>query len=154
MLELLLREELATIEALRELLLREYDALRTRDVATLERLAGEKQACADRLRDLEIRRLEVLRERGPSADPPGWKALLATAAPAERAMLADLVAGLEHAAAQARDQNNLNGAVIAASRNHVEQALAILSGRDSLDFLYDQDTRKVFRGGGAPIAKA
>ncbi len=154
MLETLLREELAAIEALRELLRREYDALRTRDVSALERLASEKQACADDLRGLEARRLSVLRERGPTPDPPGWTGILAAAAPAERAALAKLVGALEQAAAQARDQNDINGTIIAASRNHVERALAILGGRDPLDFLYDQDTRKVFSNDTAPIAKA
>lgn len=154
MLETLLREELAAIEALRELLRREYDALRTRDAPTLERLAGEKQAAAAVLRDLETRRLDVLRERGLATEPPGWSAALAVAAPAERAILTERVAALECAAAQARDQNDLNGSIIAARRNHVERALAILSGRDPLDFLYDQDTRKVFGGETAPIARA
>ncbi len=154
MLEAVLREELAAIEALRELLRQEYDALRTRDAPTLERLAGEKQVCADSLRGLETRRLTLLRERGLPADPPGWTTALAAAAPAERAVLAELVAALEQATAQARDQNSINGAIIAASRSHLERALAILGGRDPLDFLYDQDTRKVFGGDSAPIAKA
>lgn len=154
MLETLLREELATVEALRELLRREYNALRTRDAPTLERLASEKLARADDLRALENRRLEALRDHGLANEPPGWKTVLAAAAPAERAMLTDLVAALECVATQARDQNDLNGAVIAASRNHVERALDILSGRDPLDFLYDRDTHKVFSGESAPIAKA
>ena len=153
--ETLLREELAAVEVLRDLLRQEHDALRTRDAPTLERLASEKQTCADGLRGLETRRLDVLRERGLAAELSGWTAILATAAPAERGILADLVAALEHAAAQARDQNDINGAIIAASRSHVERALAILSGRDPLDFLYDQDTRKVFSNDTAPIiAKA
>lgn len=153
MLETLLREELAAIEALRELLQREHEALRSRDAPSLERLAGEKQACADVLRGLETHRLELLRERGLATEPPGWTAVLA-AAPGEPAVLADLVARLERATQQARNQNDINGAIIAASRSHVEQALAILGGRDPLDFLYDQDTRKVFGGDSAPIAKA
>ena len=44
---------------------------------------------------------------------------------------------------------------IAAGRSHIERSLTILSGRDSLDFLYDQGTRKVFGGGQrGPVAKA
>lgn len=153
-LETLLREELAAVEALHDLLRQEHDALRARDAPTLERLAGEKQACADGLRGLETRRLNLLRERGLPTEPPGWTTALAAAAPAERASLAELMTALEHAAAQARDQNDLNGAIIAASRNHIEQALTILSGRDPLDCLYGHDTRRVFGNDTTPIAKA
>jgi flagellar biosynthesis/type III secretory pathway chaperone len=153
MLEALLHEELTAIEALRELLRREYEALRSRDASSLERLAGEKQVCADGLRGLETRRLEFLRERGLATESPGWAAVLA-AASGEGGVLTDLVVELERATQQARSQNDINGAIIAASRSHVERALAILSGRDPLDFLYDQDTRKVFGGDAAPIATA
>lgn len=157
MLEKWLREELAGIEELRRLLQQEYDALRTRDVAALERLAGEKQASADHLRGLDRARAADLREQGFAADRPGLQACL-NAAPTreERAILQKLLAELEHAAEQARDQNEINGAVIAASRGHVEQALAIISGREPLEFLYGHDSRKVFNSGnsGPPIAKA
>jgi flagella basal body P-ring formation protein FlgA len=54
---------------------------------------------------------------------------------------------------QARDQNEVNGAIFAASRSHVEQALAIISGCDPLELLYDHDSRKVFSHSGQPIAK-
>ena len=73
---------------------------------------------------------------------------------AERQEIDALWTALEDAARQVRAQNEINGAVIAASRNHVERTLAILRGRDSLDFLYDQDSRKVFGGRNQPIAKA
>lgn len=156
MLEKLLREELASIDALRQLLQQEYDALRTRDVATLERLAGEKQASADHLRGLDRAQTTYLREQGFVADRPGLQACL-NAAPTreERAILQKLLAELERAAEQARDQNEVNGAVIAASRGHVEQALTIIRGREPLEFLYGHDSRKVFNsGGGHPIGKA
>lgn len=155
MLEKLLREELAGIEALRQLLQQEYDALRTRDVAALERLAGEKQASADHLRSLDSARITYLRDQGFTADRQGLQACV-NAAPTreERAILQKLLAEFEHAAEQARDQNEVNGAVIAASRGHVEQMLTMISGRDSLEFLYGHDSRKVYNSGSQPIAKA
>lgn len=157
MLEKLLREELAGIEELRRLLQQEYDVLRTRDLAALERLAGEKQASADRLRGLDSARTAYLREQGFTTDRQGLQTCL-NAAPTreERAILQKLLIEFERAAEQARDQNEINGAIIAASRGHVEQMLAIISGREPLEFLYGHDSRKVFSsgGGGPPIAKA
>jgi flagella synthesis protein FlgN len=154
MLEKLLREELTAIEALRQLLQQEYDALRTRDAATLERIAGEKQSSADQLRGLDAARAAYLREQGFATDRHGLQACL-NAAPTreQRGILSKLVSEFEHVIEQARDQNEVNGAIIAASRSHIEQALAIISGRDPLEFLYDHDSRKVFSNSGQPIAK-
>lgn len=156
MLEQLLRAELMGIEELRQWLQQEYDALRTRDVAALERLAGEKQASADHLRSLNHARADYLREQGFTADRQGLQACLNTAPTREeRAILQKLLVEFERAAEQAHDQNEINGAVIAASRSHVEQALTIISGREPLEFLYGHDSRKVFNSGsgGPPIAK-
>lgn len=150
----LLREELAAVEWLRQLLQREYDVLKTRDPAGLERVVDEKQACVDRLRKLMADRLDHLRERGVAADARGFAAYVDTLPATERAGVDQLWTALAQVAEQVRAQNEVNGAVIAASRNHVERTLALLRGRDSLDFLYDQDTRKVFGGSGHPIAKA
>ncbi|MCB1921891.1 MAG: flagellar export chaperone FlgN, partial [Candidatus Competibacteraceae bacterium] len=71
MLEKLLREELAAIEGLQQLLQQEYDALRTRDVTALEHIAGEKQISVDRLHSLDIARMAYLREQGFTADRQG-----------------------------------------------------------------------------------
>ena len=155
MLEQRLREELAGLRALQQLLQQEYDALRTRDVAALERLAGEKQASADHLRRLSVARTDYLRQQGFAADRQGLQACLNTAATREaQAISQKLLTEFERAAEQARAQNEINGAIIAASRGHVEQLLAIISGREPLEFLYGHDSRKVFHGGSQPIAKA
>ena len=158
MLEKLLREELASIEALQQLLQDEYDALRLRDVIALERIAADKQASADHLRGLDSARTAYLQQQGFSADRQGLQACLhAISNRQQRAILHKLLAEFERVAEQARDQNEVNGAVIAASRGHIEQMLAIVSGRDPLELLYGHDSRKVFNNshsGGQPIAKA
>ncbi|MCP5158860.1 MAG: flagellar protein FlgN [Gammaproteobacteria bacterium] len=156
MLEKLLREELAAIEALSQLLQQEYDALRTRDISSIERIASEKQTSVDQMHHLDMARVAYLHQQGFTADRQGLQACL-NAAPTreERAILNQLASEFECAIEQVCDQNEVNGAIIAASRGHVEQALNIISGRTPLEFLYDHDSRKVFNsGGGQPIAKA
>ncbi|HAO34340.1 MAG TPA: flagellar protein FlgN [Candidatus Competibacter sp.] len=148
------RDELNALEGLGEALRQEYDALKSRDLAGLERAVAEKQSCAERLRGLIAARLDDLKQRGIAADAGDLAALVKTLPVAERQEIDTLWTALEDAARQVRAQNEINGAVIAASRNHVERTLAILRGRDSLDFLYDQDSRKVFGGRNQPIAKA
>lgn len=156
MLTLQLQEELSTIGALLRLLQREYAVLKARDLPGLQQLIIEKQACADRLQNQIAGRLDELRTQGFAADAQGMAAWMQGLPPAERAAALKLWAELESAAEQLHTQNQVNGAVIAASRNHIDQSLAILRGRDSLDVLYDQGSRKVFSSGrhGGTLAKA
>lgn len=154
MLATLLQEELAAVEALRQLLQREYEALKSRDLPSLEQIIHAKQTCSEHVQDLVAKRLHYLREQGFSANASGLAVCVHASTPAEQADVSRLWAELERVAAQVRHQNEINGAVIAASRNHVERALAILRGRDPLNFLYNQETNKVSSGGNRPIAKA
>jgi flagellar biosynthesis/type III secretory pathway chaperone len=153
MLATLLQEERAAVESLAQQLRYEYAVLKTRDAPGLEQIVREKLASADHLRTLIASRLGYLRNQGFAANPQGLAACIADAPSDEQALLSTLMADLESAAAQARHQNEVNGSIIAASRSYVERALVILSGRDPLDFLYDQETRKVFGNGSLPIAK-
>jgi flagella synthesis protein FlgN len=106
------------------------------------------------LRNLDTARTAYLREQGFTADWQGLQTCLKSAPTREqRGILHKLASEFERAIEQARDQNEVNGAIIAASRSHVEQALAIISGRDPLEFLYDHDSRKIFSHSGQPIAK-
>lgn len=149
-----LRDELQAVERLNRLLTAEYDALKSRDLTGLEQVVAEKQGCLDHLRGLITHRLNDLKTLGVSADAQGLAAYLETLPAPERAKAGEIWAALTQATEQVHRQNEVNGTVIAASRSHIERTLAILRGRDSLDFLYDQDTRKVFGGSGQPIAKA
>ncbi len=155
MLTLQLQEELATVDALLRLLQREYEVLKARDLPGLQQLIIEKQACADCLQSQIARRLDELRKQGFAADAQGMAVCVKGLPQAERAATSKLWAELELAAEQLHAQNQVNGAVIAASRNHIDQSLAILRGRDSLDVLYDQGSRKVFSSGrhGGTLAK-
>lgn len=154
MLARLLQEELAAVEALGQLLQREYEALKSRDLPSLEQIIHAKQTCSEQVQNLVAKRLHYLQEQGFSTNAPGLAAGVSGLTLAEQADVSRLGAELERVAAQVRHQNEINGAVIAASRNHVERALAILRGRDPLDFLYNQETHKIPGSGNRPIAKA
>ena len=117
MLETLLRDEWTAVEVLTRHLRREYEILKTRDVPGLEQVVHEKAVCAEHLRVLIAKRLDYLQEQGFDTDREGLAASIAVASPALRDALARLAADLEQAAEQARTQNKINGAVIAASRS-------------------------------------
>jgi flagellar biosynthesis/type III secretory pathway chaperone len=154
MLAELLREERAAVESLAQQLRREYEVLKTRDAPGLEQVVYNKRVCADRLHKLMNSRLEHLRSQGFTADKQGLAACIAATPPVIRSELSALVAVLETAAGQAHTQNEINGAVIAASRSYVERALTILTGRDPSDCLYDHGTRRSFGSSAIPIARA
>jgi len=150
-----LQEELTTVELLLRLLQQEYAVLKARDLPALEQVVTEKQRCIEQLRELIARRLDDLQRHGLTADLQGITTWLNQLPAVERVAATRLWAELEQAVPRLHEQNDINGAVIAAGRSHVDRSLAILSGRDSLDFLYDQGTRKVFSSGHrGPIAKA
>ena len=150
----LLDQELAAVTELERLLQREYGVLQTRDPAALEQVVSAKQACVEHLRQLIAHRLDFLLAHGIDPNAQGLAAHLQTLPNPERDEAERIWSALEQMAAQVRAQNEVNGAVIAASRNRVDRTLAILHSRDSLDFLYDHDTRKVFGGASQSLAKA
>ncbi|NJM11357.1 MAG: flagellar protein FlgN [Synechococcaceae cyanobacterium SM1_2_3] len=150
----LLQEERTAVEALTQQLQREYEVLKTRNAPGLEQVVHEKRICADHLHQLMSSRLDYLRTQGFTADKPGLAAYIAAALPADRSELAALAADLESAAEQAHNQNEINGAVIAASRSYVERALTILTGRDPSDCLYDHGSRRNFGASNSLISKA
>ncbi len=149
MLAELLRDEIEATTRLLGLLLREYGALKGGRAEELAEVAAVKLDCLDTLQQLSRRRSDHLRERGFEANPRGMHACLRGHARWEREQLEDIWAELLAVAAQARQQNDINGAIIAASRGHTEQTLSILRGRDSGSCVYGQDAQ-TFLGGGGP----
>jgi flagellar biosynthesis/type III secretory pathway chaperone len=148
-----LQAELVVITELQELLQQEYAALKARDLAGLQRLAAAKQRCADRLQTLTERHLEFSPlwpgESGNAAAPqshPGE--------PAAHRQLETLRKTLAEGLSQVQRQNEINGAITAASRNHVERAWAILCGRDPQACLYSQGAQMSFASSCRTLGKA
>lgn len=126
-----LRDEIAAVKELNEVLTQEYQTLSRGDLSGLERLADRKQLCADRLEALLERRRELqVPERGGPEDTPGRRA--------ERQALQEELRTL---GLQARRQNAVNGRVVAASKVRTEQALGLLTGAGARPDTYDRDAR-------------
>lgn len=148
MLAELLRDEIEATTRLLGLLLREYGALKGGRIEELNEVAEAKQDCLETLQGLARQRGGHLRERGFGADPAGMQACLQGHARWEREQLKEIWTELLSVAAQARQQNDINGAIIAASRGHTERALSILRGRDAQSCVYGQDAQTHLGGGG------
>jgi flagellar biosynthesis/type III secretory pathway chaperone len=154
MLTLLLREEMAAIADFHQLLLEEYAALKTHDLLKLKQLTAEKQVCTGRLQILIERRGEYLQQQEIGCNASAVEAYIACVTPSERTPLEALWASHQETLAQVKRQNEINGAIISASRNHVERALAILRGQDREDCLYSQGAQMTFGNVHHSLAKA
>lgn len=148
----LLQDEIATICELNELLHREYLALKKRDPIEIRKLTAEKQDRINRLQDLIELHTDVLKHS--DRQNASMKTYLASAPIEERGQLAALWTKLWEAFSDMHRQNEINGAIISASRSHLERALTILCGRNPQDSLYCQSAQLTFDRGYSSLAKA
>lgn len=149
-----LNDEALVTTQLLELLRQEYTVLKTRNVAELEKLTGEKQTCMERLQQLTERVSSHLRQQGFGTDAAGMEAYIASHEPPARELLQTSWETLRDMATQARRQNEVNGAIINAGRSHVEQALSILRGPDTQNYVYDQGAQTSSRSKSHSLATA
>jgi len=123
----LLDSQLGALEAVRDVLDRERDALRDRDVEGLERITADKQERLAAAASFEQHRREL------APDPASMDSLAETPAVAERwAKLLDLTRAC-------RDQNEANGRVIRLQQRRVENTLTLLRGSGDQSDLYGPD---------------
>ncbi len=151
-----LAEELSATRELLVVLEREYALLREHAHAALLDHVHAKEACIARLQALVAERTRLLGECGHTADAAGLDALLAKLPPRERQRLQGLWQELKATAERAREQNGLNGAVIAAARAQAERALSVLRGHDVDSGLYSHDARHQYAAasaGARPLAR-
>lgn len=153
MLNALLQEEIATVSKLHELLLREQTALKDRQLVELEQITQIKEQCLDRLQSLVTERVEQLQQAGFSGDNFTIEAYIEAIQPDNPAQLQTLWAELVAVTTQTHQQNTINGAIIATSRNYLQQALSILHGKPPRECLYGQGAQRTYPGGQRPLAQ-
>lgn len=143
----LLQDEIAVTRELHRLLLQEYRVLKARHLTELEHVIDAKQDCIESLQRCIAKRLNWLRQRGVANNYDAINAHVATHSAADQTILHGLLAELETVTTKTRQQNTLNGAIIAASRGYLEHALSILRGQSDQDCVYDRGAQRRFAGG-------
>lgn len=148
MLTVLIEQELAATRALLAVLEQEYTALCERhDASALEAVVRAKETAAGRLQEIASGRMQHLTRTGFPPDASGLAASIASVPTEERFRLHAQWRELLDVAGRAWKQNGINGAVIAASRNATERALALLRGQDPNACLYGSDARAHYAAG-------
>jgi flagellar biosynthesis/type III secretory pathway chaperone len=153
MLNALLQEEIAVVSELYELLLREQVALKDRQLVELEQVTQLKERCVSRLQTLVTERLKELQQAGFSGENFAMEAYIKVTQPNNPAQLQKLWTELVAITQQTHQQNAINGAIIATSRNYLDHALSILHGRPPRECLYGHGAQRTYPGGQRPLAQ-
>ena len=145
----------ATRECSQRLLdvLQEEDlALRSAEADDIDRITAAKQALILEMESHQRAQDSFLATQNLPPGPQSLERYLKTLpdhAP-ERAAWADLQALVS----QCRIRNEINGSMLALSRNHVRQALDLLKGSPETGTLYDRNGEALPAAGTKPLAKA
>jgi flagella synthesis protein FlgN len=140
----LIDEERGLLERFADLLEREAAALRTDDVATIDRAGAQRQECSSALLRLDEERRNACRMLGFGDGRDAFERLLAACNPA-----GDLARRWQASREQlmrCKDLNDRNGAVVTAKLRRVEALLVTLRGGDA--------GPRVYGAGGQPGAAA
>ncbi|MDX1655068.1 MAG: flagellar protein FlgN [Candidatus Competibacteraceae bacterium] len=143
----LLQEEAQATQRLLEVLTREFQALKSGRPEALESVTGEKQACIEALQTQALRRVQHLSQQGLPKDSAGLEAYIRQLQGEQHRDLQQHWARLLESTQAARRQNEINGAIITASRQHTERALMALRGPRGNTCTYGQDARARFAAG-------
>lgn len=123
----LLRQELALCQELKPLLEQEYEILCQPQIGPLNRITEEKQRLVSHMQTQGRQRDLVLKQLGLPLANPGMEAFLARHRDEQ---LAATWQQLQEAAAGLRQQNEVNGGIVALGARHARQALDLLKGQE------------------------
>jgi flagella synthesis protein FlgN len=123
----LLKDEVACLLQLQELLESEHRILKANDIAALQLAIKERQSCVGRIVRIEDERRSLCRMLGHAADAKGLERLLRWCDP-NGTLSADWALCTTRAA-RCRESNDRNGALVHARLTRVQALLGVLTGR-------------------------
>ncbi len=151
----LLKEQLKVATTLQQVLESESEALQSRDADRLRTLSTEKIELTTTLEQLAARQAQQLAACGLSQTPGGLGDYARQLPDAQRPAFNKTVAALGEVLARSKRQNQINGQMIAASRQSVDLALSILRGQNgSRELTYGPGGETVATSASGPLARA
>ena len=133
-LERLLRDETTLLQVLGQQLEAEHALLKANDIEGLEQAGSARQDTVTRLLRLEDERRQLCRLLGKSADPAGVSALLKWCDP--QGLLSGAYGNCAALALRCREQNDRNGALVAARLQRISGMLDALTPANPAAGLY------------------
>jgi flagellar biosynthesis/type III secretory pathway chaperone len=133
-LERLLRDETTLLQVLEQQLDAEHSLLKANDIEGLEQAGGARQDTVVKLLRLEDDRRQLCRMLGKDPGPEGVSALLRWCDP--QGTLSDAYQRCSSQAQRCRDNNDRNGALVAARLQKVSSMLGALSPANASSAVY------------------
>jgi flagellar biosynthesis/type III secretory pathway chaperone len=133
-LERLLQDETNSLQLLEQQLDAEFGMLKANDIEGLEQASAARQDTVAKLLRLEDERRQLCRLLGKGDDQTAMMALLSWCDPA--GSLADAYQRCATQAQRCREQNNRNGALVAARLQRVSKLLDTMNGRAASNTTY------------------
>ena len=131
--------EAESVSRLLEVLEHEAQALGDHDGTVLQESVQRQQELMIELEQLATERLKLLVASGFSGDKEGFQGFLKAAGEAEGKPLEQMWSALQEQLRNCRDRNQLNGALLEATRRNTQQVLSILLGtQEPATELYDK----------------
>ena len=128
-----LQHELQTVSRLMELLLQEHTALAAHDAEALEKVVHDKQLQLTKIESWEQERNQLLSRGGHPATQTGMEQCLKAQSNPQLDWLWQQLLSLS---SQCHHQNQINGGIVEAGRQHIQRSLAILRGVSPAAELY------------------
>lgn len=126
----ILRQEVDAATALLKILGEEYAALTRRDADNMEAVVAAKKEHIATLEHLSKRQVMTLQGAGYALDSDGLQCYVEHHDRDGRHQLRALLDRVKHLLMQCKEQNELNGRLVALGRQHTQHALALLRGEE------------------------
>ncbi len=153
--EELVRTQLTVATSLHRVLLDENNALKARDADRIKALSEEKIQLTSSLEQLASQQGELLAAKGLTLSAEGLNDYARQLPDGRAAGFNAAVKKLNEVLAQSKQQNQVNGQMIAATRQSVEVALSILRGQNgSQELTYGPGGETRSNPGSGSLAKA
>ncbi len=123
-----IRRQLTAFSELSLVLEEEHRALVSRDPSALSQIAGKRTSLLSQIENFDKTMAALLQALRAPASRAGIESLLETLAPTNRTRATRDFAALREIAEKCRDQNEVNGRIIAQSQRTTQQLLRILRG--------------------------
>ncbi len=139
----LLQEIASYLEQLQQALKNEYQALSDNNMPAIETIAREKTVLMDSLEDLDKERRNILSSAGLNLRATGIEDFLQNDNSGQAAELKTTWTKIADLTRQCEKQNNINGIIIENNKQHTENALSILQGKQQGTELYSRQGKSI-----------
>lgn len=150
----LLKEITSYLEQLQQALINEHQALTDNNMQAIELVARDKTILMETLEDLDKERRKILSAAGLNLKATGIEDFLQQNNAGQTTELKAIWLKIAELTRQCEKQNNINGIIIENNKQHTENALSILQGKQQNTELYSRQGKSIKASGKQTVIRA